>query len=34
MCIGTELAESFGIDERKLFDDEVGENLANEFSEK
>jgi hypothetical protein len=34
MCIGTEQAEPLGIDERKLFDDEVCENLAVEFSEK
>jgi hypothetical protein len=34
MCIETELAESLGIDERKLFDDDVCENLASEFSEK
>jgi predicted nucleotidyltransferase len=34
MCKGTEEVESFGIDERKLFDDDVFENLAYEFSEK
>jgi hypothetical protein len=34
MCNGTEQAEPWGIDERKLFDCEVYENLASEFSEK
>jgi len=34
MCIWTERAESSGMDERKLFDDGVYDNLANEFSEK
>jgi hypothetical protein len=34
MCIGTEPAESLGLDERKLFDDEDFENMASEFSEK
>jgi hypothetical protein len=34
MCNGTELAESIGVDERKLFDDGICENLAYEFSEK
>jgi hypothetical protein len=34
MCIGTEQAEFLGIDERKLFDNEICENLAEEFSEK
>jgi hypothetical protein len=34
MCIETGIAEFFGIDERKLFDDDVCEDLASEFSEK
>jgi len=34
MCIGTEEAESLGLDERKLFDDDFCESLADEFSEK
>ena len=34
MCIGTEQTESMGLDERKLFDDDICENLAYEFSEK
>jgi len=34
MCIETDQAESFGMDERKLFDDEIYDNLAVEFSEK
>jgi hypothetical protein len=34
MCIETGQAEPLGMDERKLFDNEICENLAVEFSEK
>jgi len=34
MCIDTEKTETFGLDERKLFDDEEIESLADELREK
>lgn len=34
MSVRTEQTESLGLDERKLFDDEVYDSLTDEFSEK